>query len=52
MVHRVTTQKEIYGLYNVNERIHLNFGEMYGIEVESIYGEKTIVCVKLPFQKK
>ena len=51
IVHRVTTQKEIYGLYNVNERIHLNFGEMYGIQVESIYGEKTMVSVILPHQK-
>lgn len=51
IAHRVTTQKEIYGLYNVNERIHLNFGEMYGIQVESIPGEKTMVSVILPFQK-
>lgn len=38
----------IYGLYNVNERIILKFGEGYGIEVESIYGEGTCIEVKLP----
>lgn len=40
--------KDIYGLYNVNERIRLNFGEEYGISVESNYGEGTTVSVKLP----
>lgn len=39
----------IYGLYNVNERIRLNFGEMYGISIESIYGEKTVVSIILPY---
>lgn len=51
IVHRMTSQKEIYGLYNVNERIHLNFGEMYGIYIESVYGEKTIVSITLPCLK-
>lgn len=40
--------KDIYGLYNVNERIRLNFGEEYGITIESNYGEGTTVSVKLP----
>lgn len=44
----VRTGDGIYGLYNVNERIRLNFGEEYGITIESIYGEKTVVRIKLP----
>lgn len=44
----VRTGEGIYGLYNVNERIRLNFGEEYGITIESIYGEKTVVRIKLP----
>lgn len=39
---------EIYGLYNVNERIRLNFGEKYGITITSTYGEGTCVTVRLP----
>lgn len=46
---KVLTGKDIYGLYNVNERIRLNFGEKYGISIESIYGEKTVVSVALPY---
>ncbi len=45
---KVLTGKDIYGLYNVNERIRLNFGEEYGINVQSIYGEGTTVQVILP----
>ena len=45
---KVLTGKDIYGLYNVNERIRLNFGEEYGISVQSIYGEGTMVQVVLP----
>lgn len=37
-----------YALYNVNERIRLNCGEEYGIEIDSVYGEKTEVIVTLP----
>lgn len=40
--------KDSFGLYNVNERIRLNFGEGYGIFVESCYGEGTTIKVKLP----
>lgn len=46
------TGKEIYGLYNVNERIRLNFGETYGISIESTYGEGTCVSIGLPDQWK
>jgi len=45
---KVLTGKDIYGLYNVNERIRLNFGEKYGINLSSAYGEGTMVRVLLP----
>ena len=38
----------VYGLYNVNERIKLNFGEEYGITVDSVYGTGTTVSITLP----
>jgi len=45
---KILTGKDIYGLYNVNERIRLNFGEEYGIDIQSTYGEGTLVQVILP----
>ncbi|CAM3177756.1 sensor histidine kinase [Paenibacillus lupini] len=36
------------GLRNVNERIKLHYGEMYGLEIESKWGEGTTVYLKLP----
>lgn len=45
---KILTGKDIYGLYNVNERIRLNFGEAYGINVMSTYGEGTLVRILLP----
>lgn len=41
-------EKDIYGLYNVNERIRLNFGEKYYISLESTYMEGTTVYINLP----
>ena len=38
----------IYGLYNVNERIRLNFGDEYGITVDSKLGKGTDVVIHLP----
>lgn len=43
------TEKDIYALYNVNERIRLNFGQKYGLSIDSILGEGTTVQVMLPF---
>jgi len=45
---KVPNEKDIYGLYNVNERIRLNFGEKYYISLESAYMEGTTVYIKLP----
>jgi len=39
----------IYGLYNVNERIKLKFGDKYGITLHSVYNEGTTCNILLPF---
>lgn len=36
------------GIYNVNARIKLNFGEAYGLDIDSKYGEGTTVTIILP----
>ena len=41
-------ESELYGLYNVNERIRLNFGDEYGINIASEHGQGTVVEVRLP----
>lgn len=50
--YKIPTGKDIYGLYNVNERIRLNFGENFGIFIESIYGKGTVVSIILPYIEK
>ena len=45
---KTPSAKKIYGLYNVNERIRLKFGEEYGLEIESEYTKGTVVKVILP----
>ncbi|MBQ9766139.1 MAG: sensor histidine kinase [Lachnospiraceae bacterium] len=47
--HKTAGGKDIYGLYNVNERIKLNFGEQYGLTIESVYTEGTTVTIRLPY---
>lgn len=44
----IRKDKDSYGLYNVNARIRLQFGEAYGLSFESIYREGTTVSVLLP----
>ncbi len=46
---KAPNEKDIYGLYNVNERIRLNFGEKYYISLESVYMEGTTVYIRLPY---
>jgi len=36
------------GVINVDRRIKLNYGDRYGLEIESNYGEYTNVVIKLP----
>lgn len=37
-----------FGLANVNERIHMYYGEEYGIRMESVKGKGTMVEITLP----
>lgn len=46
--HMESKEKVVYGLYNINERIRLNFGENYGLTITSTHGEGTSVSVFLP----
>ena len=39
------------GLYNINRRLKLNYGEQYGLEVLSTYGEGTMVRVTFPIMQ-
>lgn len=40
--------REGFGIANVAERIRLNFGEAYGLHIESEYGVGTSVTVRIP----
>ncbi len=42
-------QKNFYGLFNVNERLRLYFGDEYGLEISSKYSEGTRVIVCFPY---
>lgn len=48
----VYNERSIYGLYNVNQRIRLNYGPGYGISLESTEGVGTVTRVTLPIDKK
>lgn len=37
-----------FGLFNVNQRLQLNYGADYGIQINSQYGEGTAVEVRIP----
>lgn len=40
-----------YGLYNVNERIKLKFGDSYGIMIKSVYQIGTNISIRLPYER-
>jgi len=42
------SEKKIYGLYNVNERIRLKFGNEYGLDISSTEGFGTTSKITLP----
>lgn len=41
-----------FGLFNVEQRVRLNYGAQYGMEINSVYGEWTEVTVVIPAVKK
>lgn len=44
-------RKSSIGLYNINRRIKLNYGEQYGLDIQSTLGEGTMVRVTFPIIK-
>lgn len=48
----LTKQSKGYGLYNVNERIKLYYGEQYHLVIESEIGVGTRIITKIPKTKK
>ena len=44
-------RKSSIGLYNINRRIKLNYGEQYGLDIQSTQGEGTMVRVTFPVIK-
>jgi two-component system sensor histidine kinase YesM len=44
----VTSKGDYYALRNINHMIKLNYGEQYGIQIESEYGAGTRVTVRVP----
>ncbi|MBO6206107.1 MAG: sensor histidine kinase [Lachnospiraceae bacterium] len=49
LIKKAPAETEIYGLFNVNERIKLDFGTEYGISVQSEQNQGTKIYVHLPF---
>lgn len=41
-----------FGLFNVNQRLELNYGREYGLNIESTYNVGTTITVKVPAVKK
>lgn len=40
-----------YGLFNINERIRLEYGAGYGLKIDSEKGKGTIVYITIPIKK-
>ena len=38
------------GIHNVNQRIHYDFGEDYGISIDSVEGQYTTMTITLPYR--
>jgi len=47
----IKTRGQGVGLNNINDRLKLSFGEIYGITIKSTPNEGTRVIVKLPYEK-
>ncbi len=43
-------EKQGFGLFYIQQRILLSYGEGYGVQVESTHGEGTAVCLTLPMK--
>jgi two-component system sensor histidine kinase YesM len=45
------TEKNSYGIWNINERLHLHYGEPYGLSYKSVLSEGTQVTITFPAVK-
>ena len=43
-----TSQKDNFGLHSIHSRIKLYYGDVYGVEIDSVESEYTQVYIKLP----
>jgi two-component system sensor histidine kinase YesM len=48
---KVWKQGKAFGLWNVNQRLKLNYGDGYGITLASVQHVYTKVQVRIPFQR-
>ncbi len=44
-------EKQSVGLFNVNKRVQLHFGERYGLQLKSERGKGTEILVSLPYER-
>ena len=44
-------EKKHFGVYSVDHRIRLYFGDEYGITIESVHEEGTTIIIKVPMEK-
>lgn len=40
-----------FGLFNVNQRLQLNYGAEYGVKIHSVYREGTVVEASIPIEE-
>jgi two-component system sensor histidine kinase YesM len=48
LVEKFQQKGNSYGLFNVNNRLLLYFGKPFGVEIESVFGERTCVRLTIP----
>lgn len=41
-----------YGLHNANARIKILYGKEYGLKIDSIYGQGTVITIKIPQKRQ
>ena len=46
------TQSEGYGLKNVHERLQLTYGVAYGLKINSILNQSTMITFSIPTQER
>lgn len=49
---KTNSYSDSYGLFNINERLRLIYGEKYSLKIKSSQGKYTLVNIKIPLVKK